>query len=116
MTDHKKSPMGNTYDPQLLGSPGKLYVATNNDDPEKNTVVDQANDAILTSDSEAIDSTTVPASRPRKSFSFYLAVLSMMLVIFILSVDATALSVAIPVSYSVVDLGFRTNRNDRILT
>jgi hypothetical protein len=37
--------------------------------------------------------------KPRRKSSFYLAVLSLMLVILIVSLDATALSVAIPVSW-----------------
>lgn len=38
------------------------------------------------------------SGKPRRKPSFYLAVLSLMLVILIVSLDATALSVAIPVS------------------
>lgn len=37
--------------------------------------------------------------KPRRKPSFYLAVFSLMLVILIVSLDATALSVAIPVSW-----------------
>lgn len=40
-------------------------------------------------------------AKPGKKLSFYLAVLSLMLVILIVSLDATALSVAIPVSWLV---------------
>lgn len=38
------------------------------------------------------------SGKPKRKPSFYLAVLSLMLVILIVSLDATALSVAIPVS------------------
>lgn len=47
---------------------------------------------------EALNVQPSESGKPKRKPSFYLAVLSLMLVILIVSLDATALSVAIPVS------------------
>lgn len=67
----------------------------------QSTVCDESVEKVkenLPATAETTNVEPLESGKPKRKPSFYLAVLSLMLVILIVSLDATALSVAIPVS------------------
>lgn len=77
-----------------------LYLPNNRSEP-RSTVCDEAvkkSKEDLTAIAETNTLGPPESGKPKRGLSFFLAILSLMLVILIVSLDATALSVAIPVS------------------